>query len=65
MTTENKQHSITTRHYSYLFKGGPVTDVFETAEGSRLWTIVDPGGVSEFTEEGITVKEEEYDRFQF
>ena len=38
---------------------GPVTDVFETAEGSRLWTIVNPDEVSEFTEEGITVKEEE------
>lgn len=59
MTTENKQHSITTRHYSYSFKDGPVTDVFESAEGSRLWTIVDPGEVSEFTEEGSTVKEEE------
>lgn len=38
---------------------GPVTDVFESAEGSRMWTIVDPDEVSEFTEEGITVKEEE------
>ncbi len=57
MITENKQHSITTRHYSYLFKGGPVTDVFESAEGSRIWTIVDPDEVSEFTEEGITVEE--------
>ncbi len=34
-----------------------VTDVFESAEGSRLWTIVDPDEVSEFTEEGITVEE--------
>ena len=38
---------------------GHVTDVFETAEGSRMWTILDPGEVSEFTEEGITVEEEE------
>ena len=59
MITENKQRSITTRHYSYLFTGPSVTDVFESAEGSRLWTIVDPDEVSEFTEEGITVKEEE------
>ena len=59
MTAENKQRSITTRHYSYLFTGPSVTDVFESAEGSRLWTIVDPDEVSEFTEEGITVKEEE------
>ena len=33
---------------------GPVTDVFESAEGSRLWTIVDPGEASEFTKDGIT-----------
>ena len=59
MITENKQRSITTRHYSYLSTDGPVTDVFESAEGSRMWTIVDPGEVSEFTKEGITVKEEE------
>ena len=59
MITENKQHSITTRHYSYLFAGGPVTDVFETYEGSRMWTIDEPGQVSEFTEEGSNVKEEE------
>ncbi len=57
MTTENKQHSITTRHYSYLFTGPSVTDVFESAEGSRMWTIVDPGEVSEFTKEGSNVKE--------
>ena len=57
MTTENKQRSITTRHYSYLFADGPVTDVFESNEGSRMWTIVDPGEVSEFTEQGITVEE--------
>ena len=38
---------------------GPVTDVFESAEGSRMWTIVDPDEVSEFTEEDSTVKEEE------
>ena len=59
MIAENKQHSIKTRYYSYLSTGGPVTDVFETAEGSRMWSIVDPGEVSEFTKEGITVKEEE------
>ena len=59
MIAENKQHSITTRHYSYLFTGPSVTDVFESAEGSRMWTIVDPGEVSEFTEEDSTVKEEE------
>lgn len=59
MITENKQHSIPTRHYSHLFEDGHVTDVFESAEGSRMWTIVDPGEVSEFTKEGITVKEEE------
>ena len=59
MTTENKQCSITTRHYSHLFKDGPVTDVFESAEGSRMWTIVHPDEVSEFTEEDSTVKEEE------
>ena len=59
MINGNKQHSITTRHYSYsyLFTGPPVTDVFESAEGSRMWTIVDPGEVSEFTKEGITVEE--------
>lgn len=57
MTAENKQRSITTRHYSYSFTDGPVTDVFESAEGSRLWTIVDPGEVSEFTEEDSTVEE--------
>ncbi len=57
MITENKQRSITTRHYSYSFKDGPVTDVFESTEGSRIWTIVDPDEVSEFTEEGITVEE--------
>ena len=57
MITENKQRSITTRHYSYLFTGPSVTDVFESAEGSRLWTIVEPDEVSEFTKEGITVKE--------
>ena len=44
---------------------GPVTDVFESAEGSRMWTIVDPGEVSEFTEEGSNVKEGKIDRFQF
>ena len=65
MITENKQRSITTRHYSYLFTDGPVTDVFESAEGSRMWTIVDPGEVSEFTEEGSNVKEGKLDRFQF
>ena len=65
MITENKQRSITTRHYSYLFADGPVTDVFESAEGSRMWTIVDPGEVSEFTEEGSNVKEGKLDRFQF
>lgn len=59
MIAENKQRSITTRHYSYLFADGPVTDVFESTEGSRMWTIVDPDEVSEFTEEGSTVKEEE------
>ena len=37
---------------------GPVIDVFETAEGSRLWTIVDPDAVSEFTEEDSNVEEE-------
>ena len=42
MTTENNQHSITTRHYSHLFTDGPVTDVFEITEGSRVWTIVSP-----------------------
>ena len=57
MITENKQRSITTRHYSYLFTGPSVTDVFESAEGSRMWTIVDPDEVSEFTKEGITVEE--------
>lgn len=36
-----------------------MTDVFETAEGSRLWTIVNPDEVSEFTKDGITVNEEE------
>ncbi len=36
-----------------------VTDVFESAEGSRMWTIVNPNEVSEFTEEESTVKEEE------
>ncbi len=51
-----------------LVADGPVTDVFESAEGSRLWTIVDPGEVSEFTEEGSSmrakiVKEEEGDGF--
>ena len=65
MITENKQRSITTRHYSYLFADGPVTDVFESAEGSRLWTIVDPGEGSEFTKEGSNVKEGKLDRFQF
>ena len=40
-----------------LVVGGPVTDVFESAEGSRMWTIVDPDEVSEFTKEGITVEE--------
>ena len=65
MTTGNKLCSITTRHYSYLFSDGPVTDVFESAEGSRMWTIVDPGEVSEFTEEGSNVKEGKLDRFQF
>ena len=59
MITENKQHSIKTRHYSYLFTDGPVTDVFESAEGSRMWTIVDPDEVSEFTKEGSNVNEEE------
>lgn len=59
MINENKQHSIPTRHYSFLFADGPVTDVFESAEGSRMWTIVDPGEVSEFTKEDSTVKEEE------
>ena len=59
MITENKQHSITTRHYSYLFKDRPVADVFESAEGSRMWTIVDPDEVSEFTEDDSTVNEEE------
>ena len=58
MITENKQHSIKTRHYSYSFADGPVTDVFESAEGSRMWTIVDPGEV-EFTEDGSNVNEEE------
>ncbi len=57
MTAENKQHSIPTRHYSHLFEDGHVTDVFESAEGSRMWTIVDPDEVSEFTKEGITVEE--------
>lgn len=38
---------------------GHVTDVFESSEGSRLWTIVDPGEVPEFTKEGSTVNEEE------
>ena len=65
MITENKQRSIPTRHYSYLFTDGHVTDVFESAEGSRMWTIVDPGEVSEFTKEGITVEEGKLDRFQF
>ena len=59
MITENKQHNITTRHYSYLFAGGPVTDVFESTEGSRMWTIVDSGEVSEFTEDDSTVNKEE------
>ena len=58
MIAGNKQHSITTRHYSNLYTGPPVTDVFESAEGSRLWTIAAPGEASEFTEEGSTVKEE-------
>ena len=58
MITENKQRSITTRHYSYSYADGPVTDVFESAEGSRLWTIDDPDELSKFTEEGSTVKEE-------
>ena len=57
MINENKQHSSPTRHYSFLFADGPVTDVFESAEGSRLWTVVDPNKVSEFTKEGITVEE--------
>ena len=56
MTTEDKQHSITTRHYSYLFTR-PVIDVFESAEGSRLWTV-DPGEVSEYPEKDSTVEEE-------
>ena len=58
MINENKQHSITTRHYSYLSTGGPVTDVFETAEGSRMWAILDTGEVSEYPEEDSTVKDE-------
>ena len=57
MIAENKQRSITTRHYSHLFTDRPVIDVLESAEGSRMWTIVDPGEVSEFTEDGITVEE--------
>ena len=59
MITENKQRSITTRHYSYLFADGPVTDVFESTEGSRMWTIVNPDEVSEFTKEGSNVNKEE------
>ena len=37
---------------------GPVTDVFESAEGSRMWTIANLDEVSEFTEEDSTVNEE-------
>ena len=55
MINENKQHSITP--LLILVHHGPVTDVFETAEGSRLWTV-DPGEVSEYPEEDSTVEEE-------
>ena len=57
MIIGNKQHSITPRHYSYLFADSPVTDVFESTEGSGMWTIVDPGEVSEFTKEDVNVEE--------
>lgn len=51
MTAENKQRSITTHHYSYLFTDHPVIDMFESTEGSRMWTIVDNSEVSEFTKD--------------